>query len=250
MSKITAPALSAAFVAGVTALVWTSVVPSVSAEELAAAREENAQLAQATAAGAPAESVAAVANEYASTVAGIARAMEDRRAARIAGATAGSTDQSTPAASDVTPRGHRNHGIATAHDAALTFAWAGDICDPDELAKVVCFDSADREKAMAILSTMPEAIRTHYPTPEAFYGLVLAATCMEAPPPGPDLIERFSVEVELRPGRVAMRRKGSDRNNHEYQLTAEGWKFVIPEVGVIRWPNNLNSQTLARLVKR
>jgi RNA polymerase sigma factor (sigma-70 family) len=248
MSKITTPALSAAFVAGVTALVWTSVVPSVSAEELAAVREENAQLTQSTAAGAPAESVAAVANEYASTVAGIARAMEDRRAARIAGATAGSTDQSTPAASDVTPRGHRNHGIATAHDAALTFAWAGDICDPDELAKVVCFDSADREKAMAILATMPEAIRTQYPTPEAFYGLVLAATCMGAPPPGPDLIERFSVEVELRP--VAMRRKGSDRNNHEYQLTAEGWKYVIPEVGVIRWPNNLNSQTLARLVKR
>ena len=250
MSKIIAPALSAVLVAGITALVWTSVVPAVSAEELAKLRAENARLTQATATGAPAESVMAVANEYVTTVTGIARAMEERRAARTTNATAGAANQSSPGASAVTPRGHSDHGIATARDAALTFAWAGDICDPDEFAKVLYFDRDAREKALAILATMPESIRTEYPTPEAFYGLVLAATCLEAPPPGADLIERFMVEVELRPGRIAMRQKDSDRNNHEYQLTAEGWKYVIPEVGVIRWPNNLNSQTLAKLGKR
>ncbi|WP_164976257.1 RNA polymerase sigma factor [Oleiharenicola lentus] len=250
MSKITAPALSAVIAAGVTALVWTSVVPTVSAEELATLRAENARLAQATAADAPAEKVDAVAREFATTATGIARVLEERHAARVAGATAGGTSSVSAGASDVTPRGHRNHGIATARDASFTFAWASDICDPDELAKVITFDAAARAKALEILATMPEAIRTEYPTPEAFYGLVLAATCLEAPPPGADLIERFMVEVELKPDRVAMRRKGSDHNNHEYQLTADGWKYVIPEVGVIHMPKNLNSQTLAKLVQK
>ncbi len=250
MSKITAPALSAVIAAGVTALVWTSVVPTVSAEELATLRAENARLAQATAADAPAEKVDAVAREFATTATGIARVLEERHAARVAGASAGGTSSASAGASDVTPRGHRNHGIATARDASFTFAWASDICDPDELAKVITFDSAARAKAEEILATMPEAIRKEYPTPEAFYGLVLAATCLEAPPPGADLIERFMVEVELKPDRVAMRRKGSDHNNHEYQLTAEGWKYVIPEVGVIHMPRNLNSQTLAKLVQK
>lgn len=250
MNKIAIPALSAVAAAGVTALVWTSVVPTVSAEELATLRAENARLAQATAPGASAEKMDAVAKEFAATATGIARALEERHTARVTSAPAGGASPASPGAADVTPRGHRNHGIATARDAAFTFAWAGDICDPDELAKVITFDSAARAKAEEILATMPEAIRKQYPTAEAFYGLVLAATCLEAPPPGADLIERSMVEVELKPGRVAMRRKGSDHNNHEYQLTDEGWKYVIPEVGVIHMPRNLNSQTLAKLVQK
>ncbi|HEX2860085.1 MAG TPA: sigma-70 family RNA polymerase sigma factor [Lacunisphaera sp.] len=250
MSKIATPALSVALVAGVTALVWTSFVPPVSAEELVTLRAENARLAQATAAGAPAESVAAVADDYATQATAIARAMAERKAARTsqAGAVAATGSASVPA--DVTPRGHRNHGIATARDASFTFAWASDICDPYELAKVITFDPDGREEALRILATMPEAIRTEYPTPEAFYGLVLAVTCLQAPPPGPDLIERFTVEVQLRPDRAAMRRKGSDHNNHEFQLTPDGWKYVIPVVGVTHMPRNLNSQSLALLVNR
>jgi RNA polymerase sigma factor (sigma-70 family) len=250
MNKITAPALSAVLVAGATALVWTSVVPSVSAEELAAARAENAQLIQATAAGAPAESVAAVADEYAVNATAIAQAMAVRSAARRShiDAAAGIASGSAPA--DVTSRGHRNQGIATARDASFTFAWASDICDPSELTKVITFDPDGREEALRILASMPEAVRTEYPTPEAFYGLVLAVTCLQAPPPGPDLIERFTVEVPLRPDRAAMRRKGSDHNNHEFQLTPDGWKYVIPVVGVTNMPRNLNSKSLALLVNR
>lgn len=244
MSKITAPALSAVLVAGVTALVWTSVVPSVSAEELAAVRAENARLTQATAAGAPASAGAAVASEYAATATSIAQAMVARQAAKA------TSTPSAVAETSVTPRGHRNLGNATAHDAALSFAWAGDICDPDEIAKLVYFDSDERAQALAILATMPEAMRTLYPTPEAFYGLLLAASQLAAPPPGADVIENSSTFVELSPGRVAMRLKGSDRNFHEYQLTDTGWKHVLPLGGVKGLPNNLNSQTLAKLVKR
>ena len=55
--------------------------------------------------------------------------------------------------------------------------------------------------------------------------------------------------VELQPGRVGWRRVGSDRNFHEYQLTADGWKYVMPEAGVKGLAGILNSQTLAKLTR-
>jgi hypothetical protein len=192
-----------------------------------------------------------VASEFATHAVAIAQAMAERKAARSSPAIAGSgADQSAPGTSEVTPRGHRNRGNATAHDAALSFAWAGDISDPDELGRLVYFESAERKKALATWATMPDAVRTQYPTPEAFYGLLLAASTLVSPPPGADLIETFMVEVELRPGRVAARRKGDDRNIHEYQLTDAGWKYVLPMAGVDHLPDNLNSETLARLVQK
>ncbi|HEY8996223.1 MAG TPA: sigma-70 family RNA polymerase sigma factor [Lacunisphaera sp.] len=250
MNKIAIPALSAVVAASVTALVWTSVVPTVSAEELATLRAENARLMQATAPGAAAESVDAVAREFAATATGIAHALKERHAARATGIAPDAANPVAPGSSDVTPRGHRNHGNATAHDAALSFAWAGDISDPDEFGKLVYFEAAERAKALAIWSTMPESIQTQYPTPEAFYGLLLAASTLEAPPPGADILEQNMVMVELQPGRAAMRRKGSDRNIHEYQLTEAGWKYILPMPGVENLPRNLNSQTLARLVQK
>jgi len=68
----------------------------------------------------------------------------------------------------------------------MTFAWAGDVCDPEAFGQIITFDGPAREKALAVLASMPEAIRAQYPTPEAFYGLLLAASCLEAPPPGAD----------------------------------------------------------------
>lgn len=247
MNKIAIPTLSAVIASGITALVWTSAVPSVSAEELAALRAENTRLTEATAADAPAEKVAAVANEYSTQAAAIAQAMAERKAAKTPVASTGITSQSSSASPEVTPRGHRNHGNATAHDAAMTFAWAGDVSDPDELGKLVYFGNAERARAVQIWNTMPETIRMQYPTPEAFYGLLLAASTLEAPPPGADVIEQNMVIVELQPGRVAMRRKGSDRNFHEYQLTETGWKHVLPMGGVEGLPTLLNSETLAKL---
>ncbi len=250
MNKIAIPALSAVAAAGVTALVWTSVVPTVSAEELATLRAENARLTQATAVDASPASLSAVANEFSTHAVAIAQAMVERRVARSSSVIAASADRTSSGTSEVTPRGHRNHGNATARDAALSFAWAGDISDPDELGRLVYFESAEREKALAILATMPDAVRKQYPTPEAFYGLLLAASTLVSPPPGADLMEKFMVEVELRPGRVATRRKGDDRNFHEYQLTDTGWKYVLPMPGVEHLPRNLNSETLARLVQK
>jgi hypothetical protein len=249
MSKLTVPILSAVVAAGLTTSVWLAVAPGVSAEELAALRQENSRLYAAAATGASATAIAAVADEYAAQASAIARAMGQRQAVR-SDATQTDTQVSAPSArTEVTARGHRYRGIGTPHDAAMTFAWACDLSDPDELGRMVTFDPGVREKAQAVFDTMPEAVRTQYPTVEAFYGLLLAASTMEAPPPGADLIERTMTEVELSPGRFATRRVGSGRNVHEYQLTDEGWKYVLPEGGVKGLPGILNSKTLAKLVQ-
>jgi hypothetical protein len=211
-------------------------------------RAENARLSAALAPGASGEMLAATARDYAAQATAIARAMSGRQAAKPA-PTEGAVNPAAAGAAGVTTHGHRNHGNATAHDAALSFAWAGDGCDAEEIAKLIFFDRDVRPKALAILDTMPEAIRGQYPTPEAFYGLLLAASQLEAPPPGPDIIEATMNEVELSPGRVALRRKGSSQNFHEYQLTETGWKYVLPLAGVQGLPGILNSETLAKLAR-
>jgi RNA polymerase sigma factor (sigma-70 family) len=244
MSKLTAPIVSAALAAGLTGLVWTSTAAdTVSAAELAALREENTRLVEATAAEAPLESVARVASEYSAQAAAIARALGERRGRQITNSLATSGAATAPPASPpaVTPRGHYDHGTATARDAAMTFAWASDIGDPEVLGQLLYLDASARAKASEILATMPEAIRAQYPTPEAFYGLLMAASCLEAPPPGADILGTAKI-VELQPGRVALQPTGI-----QFQQTPDGWKHALPLAGVQGLPNVLNSQTLAKL---
>ena len=252
MSKITAPLLSAALAAGITAVVWTTVAPSVDAVELSALRAEHARLVQATADKASTESIASVAGEYVNQVTAIGRALAERRPGASAALTTNASaaaGQMVAASGAVTPRGHRDHGNATAQDAAMTFAWAGDVCDSTVFGRIIYFDPPAREKAAAVLATMPDAIRAQYPTPEAFYGLLLAASCLEGPPPGADILSAFQI-VELQPGRVSHRAPGSTRDNWVYQQTPDGWKYVLPLAGVEGLPAILNSQTLAKLAKR
>jgi hypothetical protein len=243
MSKLTAPILSAALAAGLTGLVWTTATDTVSAKELAALRDENTRLAQATAAGASTESLAKVANEFSAQSTAIARAFAERqiRQAQIATAVSGGLAAPATPSSAVTPRGHRDRGAATARDTAMTFAWALDVSDPEAIGKLIYFDAPPRAKAGEILATMPDAIHAQYPTPEAFYGLLLAASSLTGPPPGPELLEK-AVFVELQPGRVEMRPPG-----HQYQQRPDGWKYVMPLDGVEGLPSILNSRTLARL---
>jgi hypothetical protein len=56
--------------------------------------------------------------------------------------------------------------------------------------------------------------------------------------------------IELTPDHYASRKKGSDRNFHEYQQTEAGWKYIIPVAGVRGLPGILKSDTLARLSAR
>ena len=140
-------------------------------------------------------------------------------------------------------------GQATPEDAGKSFAWACDVTDVAVLAKLLWFDPAARERARAILASMPASIQAECPTPEDFYAFVIAADALVYPPPVPETFSQFHA-VELSAGRVAMRKGDAPRNVQEYQQTPEGWKYVVPTVGVERWPNNLNNELLTKLSKK
>lgn len=249
MSKITAPAVSAALAAGATVLVWNASVNRVNAGELVALRAEHARLVAAAAPGADAAVANAVADEFASQATAIAKGLVQRRAAQVAGAAAASGAGGAAPRPEVTPRGHRDHGTATPEDAAMTFAWAGDVCDPEAFERIILLEPPVRAKALEVLASMPEAIRAEFSSPEAFYGMLLAASCIEGPPPGADLLEKWEI-VEIRPGRVGHRAPGQTRFHGEYQNTSDGWKYVLPMVAVDGLHGILNSRTLAKLSAR
>lgn len=247
MNKIALSAASVVVAGALTATVWTFAVPDLRAE-LESAHAEYARLKQITSPEGSAADRAAIADEFSTTATAIARGLQERQVKRAPGVAA--ADAGAAAAGEVTARGHRNHGTATAQAAAMTFAWACDTCDPDELAKLVAFDAAAREEATRVLASMPDEVRRAYPNVEAFYGMLLAASCLEAPPPSADLMQRFMNVIEIGPGRAATRRVGSDRNTHEYVLTDSGWKYELPVAGVKGLPGILNSATLTRLSRR
>lgn len=255
MSKLTAPAISAVVASALTAVLWTSVAPATSAEEVAVLRRENARLGSALAPGASADALAAVAEEFASQASAIARAVEQKRlrqatsVAAAAGASGGTSTRGSvlPGIGDDAGT-HRNRGQATARDAFMSVAWGSDAGEVGELSKLLWFDPEVRPRALEVLATMPDSIRVSHRTPEELFAFIYAADALIAPPPGADLIERWEV-VELRPGRVAMRPPGQKPHYdyHQYQQTPDGWKYVVPEIAVKNMPAVLNNETLAKL---
>jgi RNA polymerase sigma factor (sigma-70 family) len=242
MSKLTVSVVSAALAAGLTAIVWISFVNDVGAKELADLRRENARLARATATGASVVPAAAV-DEFAARASAIARAMERKNAERAVISTAAAQVAAAHPAANAAR--HRNRGQAAPHDAFMSFAWGCDAGEIGALAKLIWFDAADREKALAVLASMPESLRAQYRTPEELYAFFFAADALVAPPPGPDVIEGFQV-VEFRPGRSALLIPGTTRNFQEFQQTTDGWKYVVPADGVANAPKVLNNEVLAK----
>lgn len=248
MNKVALPVLSAALAAGVTVIVWTAVARDDSRHELASLRQENARLvAQATPpASAPAHtSSSAPTKQSASPAAAIVTAWDERQARTAATA----AQAVSPAAPDPA-HGHRNRGQATPADAGYTLAWAGTIGDVDALSKLIWFDDDARQAALDVMAGLPESVRERYPTPEKFYGFLFALDgVLLAPPPRIETMERMESQfewVEIAPGRMAARRKGTTQNYHVYQQTAEGWKLVFPKAGVLGMPKNLNGDVLAK----
>jgi RNA polymerase sigma factor (sigma-70 family) len=247
MSKLTAPVISAAIAAGLTALVYTSIAKGVAPQELAVLRQEHARLTQATAASASAGAIAAVADEFAAQANAIVHAVGRKHAVRANGSAAAIT--AVPARTTSGAPRHRDHGQATSHDAVMSFAWATDSGEISAISKLLWFDGNGREKALAILASMPESIRSQYATPEEFYAFLFAVQALLAPPPGADVLDHYGA-IEVRPGRASLVRPGqSPEPYHQYQQTADGWKFVIYEPVVDIMPQLLNAETCERLSK-
>lgn len=233
MHTTLSPLTSAALAAGVTAAVWFSVTDLVSAGEITALKQENARLTAATAVDAAPAALADVASQYVAQSQAVVAGFAAERARRAA-----STVPDTSR--------HRNRGIATPQDAVMTFAWAAHEANVEALTGMMWFDPPARIRAQEIWQTMPVEIQTAYPTPEALYAFFIAADGLIAPPPGADLVAKMNV-VEIGPERAAARFPGSDYNNHEFQHTPAGWKYVMPLVGVEHIPSVLQNETLARL---
>lgn len=245
LSKVTAPVLGALIATGVTTVFWASTHSDLQ-PAIAALRQEHARLKAATATS---TSSAAISREYEQHAEAIAQAMapaqanQSRRSSRSDHTTA--TDESARS-----PHGYDNRGQATARAAVETFAWACDVGDSEVLAKLVYLDDQTRARAQSVLLRMPAGIRAQCRTPEELYGLLLAASSLEAPPPDALIVRYLMNLAELEPGRVATRRIGSSANFHEFLQTSEGWKYVLPVEAIDSLPQVLNRETLANLSRR
>jgi RNA polymerase sigma factor (sigma-70 family) len=245
MSKVTTPIIVAAVTAGLTTLAWSASHQDL-APEIAKQQAEYRQLKEATAQGASAQTVASVAADYERNASAIADALGKHNQAGSQSAAQAGTGTAQPSAS-LSPHGYANQGRSSAVDAVFTFAWACDVCDPQVLGEMVYLDAETRAHALKVLATMPETVRAKYPTAEAFYGFLLAAACVEAPPPSAELARHLMNVVELGEGRIATRRTGSTANHHEFQQTTDGWKYVLPDVAIESLPQLLNSPVLNKL---
>jgi RNA polymerase sigma factor (sigma-70 family) len=215
MSKITIPALSIALAAGLTMLTWSAVASDVSPEELAALRAENARLTQATAAGAPAASVAAVADAYAAQANTIVQAVGKRLGEKNAAGTGK----------------FRNHGQATPQDAARSWAWAADSGDVAALTKLFAYDQKGLETIQAIHATMPESIRAQYRSPEELIAFLYIAQTLLNPVPGEEVWEKKITDAainQISPGRVEFHPPGQKSEGPIFVQTPDGWKLELP----------------------
>jgi RNA polymerase sigma factor (sigma-70 family) len=252
MTKVTAPLASGIIAASLTAGAWIYLAPGVSADELHLLQSENARLVQATGPTATEATLDAVAQEYVGRATNVAQLVRERFAAR-SGSSIPETDhaRNEPHASRKTGSSadstralrHEDHGLATPRDSFLTFAWASDAADVDALARMIWMDPEVRQLAIETMAKQPKELVAQYPAPEQFYGFITAAVCLQAPPPGADVVQRrFDAmqPTELRPGRLKF------PNNYEFQQTPEGWKWVLPESAVTRWLHVLNDSVLTK----
>lgn len=236
MSKLTAPLTTAIIAAAATAILGTWIAPSATAE-IASLRAESERLTDVSTRSADTTSAATVRDEFRAQAALIMAAVETVRSAP--GPEGGTASR---------PSGrHSNRGAATAHDAIMTFTWASDSADITTLSKLIYFEDEGRALALEVLANLPESLRSQYATPEQLYAFFIAADAVLVPPPGADVLETLS-PVEIRPGRVSMRRPGANKGRHEMQITSDGWKWVFPTQAVRPFANQvLSSETLLQL---
>ncbi len=233
LHKLTAPALSAVLAASLSAILWHSFLPPLGGE-LACLQGEYRRLLEANSAQSPSANRNAVIQDYADQATVIAGSFAQARSA-----------SATRPPATLSPHGYEYRGQASAEDAVLSFAWACDVADPEVLAKLVLLEDHTQAMAANVLGSMPEGVRAQCRTPEDFYGMLLAASCLEAPPPDAAIARRLMKLVVLGPDRVATRMIGSSVNFHEFQRTPAGWKYVLPAGAVETLPGILGSRTLA-----
>jgi len=123
----------------------------------------------------------------------------------------------------------QNAGQATPSAAFQTMVWAAMKGDEVALRNLCYLDEATRQKAQALLASLPESAREKYPTPESLVALAVAGEMMRGsvlqitgytPMDSSSVLLAVSSGPEGKEARLAMRQNG-DR-----------WQFVVPEKAV------------------
>ena len=123
----------------------------------------------------------------------------------------------------------QNVGQATPAAAFQTLVWAAMKDDEVALRDLCYLDDATRQKAQALLASLPEAAREKYPNPESLIALAVAGELMKGSVlqiEGYTAMDSSTVRLTVRAGpdgkeaKLPMRQSG-DR-----------WQFVVPEKAV------------------
>ena len=152
------------------------------------------------------------------------------RAEAKAPAEATSTAQSVSSVDNAEPAkveaDYRNAGNATPQATLQTFAWACDQGDVATVMRLIHFDEAARVRAQAFMAELPEDARRRWPTPEAMAATMLVDSGMRSPYPHASVLDTVDLE-KISADRVKLHLPGIRRADSEYQITSDGWKYVI-----------------------
>lgn len=121
---------------------------------------------------------------------------------------------------------YRNEGNATPKATLQTFAWACDQADVATVMRLIRFDEAARTRAQAFMAELPEDVRRRWPSPEAMAATMLVDSGMRSPYPHARVLDTVDLE-KISVDRVKLHLPGIQRADSEYQLTPDGWKYVI-----------------------
>lgn len=118
----------------------------------------------------------------------------------------------------------QNVGQATPGAAFQTFVWGSLKGEDDKLASMITFSEAERKKAEAVVADLPEEARKKYPTPERLAVLYFALVLPEFPS-----AEIAGVDFQdSQHATVSVRGLSEKTDRIQMQLSAQGWRVVVP----------------------
>jgi hypothetical protein len=131
----------------------------------------------------------------------------------------------------------KNAGRGTPSAAIETLFWASDGGEVETLAASILLEPDAREKALALLARLPDAVRAQYDTPEKFIALFMAregdARAMQV------LTENISGNDALVNVRAQRGDGKTKEDGYVFRRSPDGWRLVVPAKSVDKFGNKL-----------
>ena len=123
-------------------------------------------------------------------------------------------------------RSYFDAGQSTPIAALQTMAWACDQGDMKTMARLFIIDDEARPAANATYAALPDAIRHEWKSLEAFAAAIIVHNGIEQPYLGNEILALARIEP-VSQDRVVLQLPGAIVSGVVFQLTSEGWKYVI-----------------------